>query len=432
MRWTLCGRRNASLSNDVIAGTQPSTIHERARRRAFEIGDFLVDVLPILGKPECEYSWTPSRGLVGDSGVALTFLALLEGSGNSRFEAAMHDALRGASQLDDRPGVGLFDGVSGLRAVAGLASRIEPRYRRLVTQCDDFVDAALPVDPQLPESFSTYDLISGWAGIRLARAACGSRPADRVTSLLTWLCEDRRRWCLPHPVRTNNPPSNDLGMAHGISGVLSALALTAEDPGPFASALAATAYELLGCERSAGDAVTWPPTMQERDEGRYRSAWCYGAPGCIAAIAQVARAIGDVALEAAACERMSRLAQQPSSTWLIAGQGICHGLAGVALAFASVASASGLPQLWEAVDRTIGDLLDADALAGGRCSWVSRDGERFDEVNELDGVAGLALVLLTLTGACDASWMRLHGLAPIVPRPESGADIPWASAPSHV
>jgi hypothetical protein len=185
-------------------------------------------------------------------------------------------------------------------------------------------------------------------------------------------------------------------MAHGIAGVLATLAITLTELGPFRDSVAFLARRLL---RASHDGVGWPPTLQCATGGTFRSSWCYGGAGTTIALYQIALRTADVELEAESLAALARLAKQRTSDWQIDGQGICHGRAGVALVFGSAAR-SGVPVFAEAADRVVLELVQAHS-SDGRC------------IDELNGSAGVALTLLTLAGACDDSWMRLHGLDPI-------------------
>jgi lantibiotic modifying enzyme len=110
---------------------------------------------------------------------------------------------------------------------------------------------------------------------------------------------------------------------------------------------------------------------------------------------------------------MRRLALQAPESWSVDDEALCHGLMGNALCFACIACAAGSTELWRvALDlaETTMDRLDAN---GGKC-WAQDFPEgRYDAVGLLDGVSGIALALLTLSGDADSSWMRLFGLRPL-------------------
>jgi hypothetical protein len=380
----------------------------RARFRARALA-FAVEVSERLLRESRPAS---TRGLNGSAGFALLFAALSEMPELERFLAAMHASLRMGTTACDAA-IGLFGGVSGLRASAALAQRIEPRYAKLVAQCDAYVDSQLPPHPTASSSFHDYDLISGWSGIRLARAVRGPIAADRLVDFILWTLEDAERWRCPHPLRPNDAAVNDLGIAHGVAGMLSALALTLDRLEGRAATVADRAMRDL-CDRAlrAGDLIVWPAAMSSDDCG-CRSAWCYGTAGVGAAIYSAARALGDGASADFALDALQRLAARPYAEWAIEGEAVCHGLMGNALCFASVASAAGSERLWNAAYDVAGAALDGLEATGGIC-WARQfpDG-RYDAVELLDGVSGVALAALTLAGDADASWMRLFGLAPL-------------------
>jgi hypothetical protein len=155
----------------------------RAREHALAIGERML----------CEAN-DEVRGLMGSAGDALLYWALTLATGQARYEQALHATLKRAAQGSVDPNIGLFGGVSGVRAVAALAMQIEPRYRGLVAHCDAFVESTLPQQPQQPQSYAVFDVMQGWAGARLARCVDAPAPSDRLTKLLGWLLEDHTRW----------------------------------------------------------------------------------------------------------------------------------------------------------------------------------------------------------------------------------------------
>jgi hypothetical protein len=328
----------------------------------------------------------------------------------------MHRSLREATLANDGPDLGLFTGISGLRAAAALAARYEPRYARVVAQCDAFVDSELPTQPATPSTYEVFDLISGWSGARLARGVLGCVENDRLVDLIVWLLEDPERWRRPHPLRSNDPAENDLGLAHGVSGMLVALSLTVERfAGPIAAAAAGAMRDLRTLGVDLGTHITWPPAAWGAcppPGERYLSAWCYGAAGVTAALHTTAEALGDEETMAFALDAMRRLGAQPIESWLLENEALCHGLAGNALCFASVAAATSDPELSDAALRVATAAMDRLDESSGKC-WARGDSGRCDAVEFLNGVCGIGLTLLTMAGDADAMWMHLLGLRPI-------------------
>ncbi|MBV8196875.1 MAG: hypothetical protein JO263_01960 [Candidatus Eremiobacteraeota bacterium] len=354
------------------------------------------------------------RGLNGVAGFALLHCALGDLTGDERFTAAMHAGIRRAALLDGRPPIGLFGGISGLRAAAALAARDEPRYSKLLAQCDAYVDSLLPQHPSKPQTFDDYDLISGWSGARLARGVCGACESDALVDLIVWTLGDLERWRCTHPLRSGEPPLNDLGIAHGLAGVLAALTLTVEPLDGSAGAAARYALnELRGARVELDDCTVWPPALPAQRTPAHRSAWCYGAAGVAAVLHHAAKVLADHETARMAARAVRELAAQPMESWMLEGEALCHGLMGNALCFAAVASATHDPQLCAAAMRVAELVLDRLDENDGRC-WA-RDGSMsyYDAVELLDGVSGIALALLTLTGDADSAWMRCFGLPPI-------------------
>jgi lantibiotic biosynthesis protein len=391
----------------VRVAVAAANAHFRTRARAFalEVGDRLLrERAGVDG----------SRGLNGLAGFTLLYAALSDLTGSQRFTAAVHGSLRETARADGRPQIGLFGGISGLRAAAALAMRNEPRYSKLVAQCDAYVEAQLPQHAARAETYATYDLIAGWSGARLARGVSGPVATDRLVEFIVWTLDDRNRWRCRHPLRPTDAPVNDLGVAHGVGGMLAALSLTLDIFDEATAAVAARALREL-CDARVWDAdrVVWPPAVPGSHEGSFRSAWCYGSAGVLAVIHATAQALHDRETGAFAQEAMRRLATQPPESWWLDGEALCHGLVGNALCFGCVASATDSTDLWSIAL----DLADAamDRLdANGGKSWAADFPEgRYDAVGLLDGVCGIALALLTLGGDADSSWMRLFGLRPL-------------------
>jgi lantibiotic modifying enzyme len=283
----------------------------------------------------------------------------------------------------------------------------------LVDRCDAFVDARLPAEPVAPQTFSDFDTISGWSGVRLARCVDGPREPDRASDLLAWVIASESRWRCPHPL--TGAIENDLGLAHGLAGMLAALALTLESPDDSTrESMHERAWFLARRGIEVRGVLAWPPTVQADRRERYRGAWCYGAPGVLAALYQTALFLRDVNLEVLVLGQFIRAAELSSYDLMLDCDAICHGTSGAALIFASAAAASGLAALGAAAERFVTELLDRLERSGGRCMVPSDEsGAEHASYGLLTGVAGAILTLLTLTGDAGASWMRAHAIQPI-------------------
>jgi lantibiotic modifying enzyme len=384
-----------------------ASLRDRARAMASRLGERLL--------VESRADEFETRGLVGAPGRALAFMALARSAGDPRYrEASVIEMLR-AARSDDVPTIGLFVGISGLRAVAALSGAEEPAYQRLVEQCDAYVEAALPATGRFAvDGIYDYDVIGGWSGARLARCVTGPRSVDRLTTLLAWLIARDERWCCVHPIRVEDPPENDLGVSHGIAGVLAAIALTTTDiDESLRESLAEQAWRVASRVVRRGARMDWPDTLQAAEGSFTRSAWCYGAAGIAAALYWVSRRTSDGRLERFAIEALEAHAALDPSDWEISDHAVCHGTLGVALVFASTGFATGSAKLLEAASDAIAYALDGLERDNAACFAFGPDGARSDLSEELTGAVGIILALLTFTGDADARWLRLHALEPL-------------------
>ncbi len=385
--------------------TRPSTV-ARARRMALRLGERLV-------REAAEIPFD-ARGLGGASGRALAFDALAMATGDSRYEAAARDQLRAAAAANDVPHLGLFTGISGLRGVAALLALREQRYLRLAAQCDAFIDARLPTTHSVRVlGTDDFDLIAGWSGIRLARCATAPMPRDRLVDLLAWTMRDDARWCRIHPLRSEGPPENDLGLAHGIAGVLASVALTTTPlDRELRGLLSRQARALIDCAVRHDGRVGWPAARQAPHGSVVRSAWCYGAPGVAAALYWTGMHLRDETIRRVAIETLEGEAKATAATWLATDHALCHGTLGNALVFLSVGTHAENDVLVEGAEVAVAGALDGLERDDAACWGLGPDMRRQDLSGELDGAAGIALALLTIVGDYPSAWLRLHALQP--------------------
>jgi hypothetical protein len=223
----------------------------------------------------------------------------------------------------------------------------------------------------------------------------------------------------------------DLGVAHGVAG---AIALLGSICG--AGIEQATARPLLE------GAVSWLwahslPTEAGRtfplwtapgiEPSPARCAWCYGDPGIAAALLTAARGVGDVGWEQAAVALACRAAGRPASETGVADACFCHGAAGLAHLYNRMYQATGEPQLRRAalywLERTLGFYRLARDTGG---SWVEgssdsapRERWTWSGVEMVDGVVGVALVLLAAATSVEPTWDRMFLVS--APEPDSSA-----------
>lgn len=294
-------------------------------------------------------------------------------------------------------------------------------------------DSNLPIDEALHDYLGMspwtgdYDLIGGLTGYgvyalerlptSIARenlARIVARLSEKAVSDADGLAWRRTIDLMPSERHALHPHGYfDLGVAHGVPGVVAVLA----------GALAAgveTARPLF--ERS----LAWlmkkhDPSNAESafasglDAHPARSAWCYGDPGIAGALFAATRAVGDARGAAQALAIARHATTRPFERTGCVDAGLCHGAAGLALIY---------NRLWQATDedvfadaarlwyvRTL-DMRRADRGVAGIQSYRTRtigDLERgwFDDASFLTGAGGVGLALLAGISTIEPAWDRL-------------------------
>ncbi len=371
----------------------------------------------------------------GEAGLAV-FFSYLDAArpgegyadlGDARLERAI-DQLASSLQR-----TGLYEGfVSIAWAVEHLRDRRDPE------DPNEEIDQILFKLLAAPPWHVGYDLTSGLAGIgayALERwpgdlaAACLGRMCERLEEIavpqetgLAWLTP---AWRLPSWQKEIFPEGMfDLGVAHGLPGVLpvlaQALALGAAPESARALLHGAVAYllsrKLPAEESSSVFPSSWGPGVAPRVA---RTAWCYGDPGIAATLWITARAAGEPAWEAEALSLARTAARRPPEVCGVRDAGLCHGAAGLGHLFNRLYQATGEPELLAAARAWLAralDLWEPGKGVGGFVAWgadaADEPGWR-DDPTLLTGAAGVALALLAAVSSVEPAWDRFLLLSPI-------------------
>lgn len=317
--------------------------------------------------------------------------------------------------------------------------------------CEDEDDPNEEIDRALFEKLATtpwlegYDLTSGLAGLgayALERwpsptaAACLERICQRLEELavpqedgLAW---QTAPWHMRPDQREAYPNGMfNLGVAHGVPGLLPVLAQTAA-----VGAVPETAQRLLreglawffSRQLPAGGEVVfpyaWGPGVEPQPA---RAGWCYGDPGIAAALWVTARAAGDSGLEAEALRIARTAARRPPETGGILDAGLCHGAAGLGHLFNRLYQATGDPELLAAarawMERALSFWKPGHGV-GGFVAWGPDSAGELgwqDDPTLLTGAAGVALCLLAAVTPVEAAWDRFLLISPAVRSAEGAA-----------
>ncbi|MEO3862896.1 lanthionine synthetase C family protein [Acrocarpospora sp. B8E8] len=277
--------------------------------------------------------------------------------------------------------------------------------------------ATVRMDARTRPTSAEYDLVRGLTG--LGAYALNHGRHDLVRDVLTYLVRltepvnvadaaglDVPGWWTNDPHAASNQGGYaSLGMAHGIGGPLALLALALRQ-GIMVDGHAAAIQRIcqwLGSWRQDGSHGPWWPervclsehrTRRPAQSGPARPSWCYGTPGLARAQQLAALATGDGARQDLAEDALARCVSDPVQLGRLAGLGLCHGWSGtLATAWCAAADADSsrladlLPQLTDAVIRIAASTRPAPP-------------------GLIDGRAGVALILHSLTHADSTRWMR--------------------------
>ncbi|MFG1679245.1 lanthionine synthetase C family protein [Nonomuraea sp. NPDC049269] len=357
----------------------------------------------------------------GHTGVALLFGVL-----GDRERAYAH--LARAASLPDPPGSGgLWTGLPALAMATCLTAAAPGDYATLLGQLDTFVAGVVrrrlrafrqELTRRRPRGFHHYDIPYGLTGLGRYLLLRGEH--DLVADVLASLVELTRPIAvggdeLPGWWVEGGPTLRDvdgyelghgnLGVAHGITGPLSLLAIAMEQgvrvPGQDA-AMERIVEWLLDRRLEDGHGPFWPATVtlpeqlgiRPRSDTAFRASWCYGTPGIARALQLAGRALGRSSWEEAAVGAMRAMRDRPVADWGVSGASLCHGWAGILRTSWRIAEDSGDSAVRSIVGTAATRLLalyDAGSPFGFR--YPLGHGVEIDVAGAIEGAAGIGLAL---------------------------------------
>jgi lantibiotic modifying enzyme len=324
-------------------------------------------------------------------------------------------------------------GATGLSLAVWQLSRGGTRYRRLQADLDAVLvpgvhalaDRVAAVRQGIANA--DYDVVSGVSGMvaGLLPRRCEaevSRALDSCIDALVALAEPAEppRWLTPPGLTADrgmlgiHPRGHlNLGMAHGVPGIIAALAM-AHRCGMrrkgMEAALARLAAWVNSCRVDDEWGPNWPSAVSAPPAvpatRPCRGAWCYGAPGIASALWIASEILSDGELADLAIEAILAVHRRPANARNIDSPTVCHGIAGLLQVTRRLANSSGDPQLLRAADSVLEAVLDAeelDSIMGYRN--LEPGGWPVDHPGLLDGSVGVLLALLDVTA--DTRWDRL-------------------------
>lgn len=296
-------------------------------------------------------------------------------------------------------------------------------------------DPLAGVDPAIydlvedPGWAGPFDLVSGLVGFgvyaleRLPRPSA-SRCVARIVDALSKRAEPRGRglaWRTRSehlsPLQQERNPEGwyDLGVAHGVPGIVAFLAqaCAAGVEEKAARELLDGAVEWVLEERAAStDGLPfWIPLDGDRHPAR--NAWCYGDPGVAAVLLLAGRCVGQRSWEATARDIALEAAARPLERAGVVDASLCHGAAGLAHLYNRVFQRTGDGDLGRAAREWFERALSMRSPGIGHGGYLTAlkagDGSLTYEADPslLSGAAGIAMALGAAVSAVEPGWDRL-------------------------
>jgi class I lanthipeptide synthase len=289
----------------------------------------------------------------------------------------------------------------------------------------DIDEALTRLLQRYPED-APYDLIDGLTGLGVYALARWPRPgaAQCVLGVVEQLARRARPdrdgvfWWTPPSWRGPRgewyrPGGVDLGVAHGVAGVIPFLArvhrlgLAQQTVRPL---LDGAVRWLLAHMVDTASGPTVPYFVADGAEpGPARSGWCYGDPGVAAALLLAARDAGEPAWAAAATGLAVRAAARPPGQTGVVDAGLCHGSAGLAHLFNRMYQMTAEPALADAARFWVERTLElCSAMAPGRgITLTEAPRPAWKGPGLLEGAAGVALAMEAAGTTVEPFWDQM-------------------------
>ena len=364
----------------------------------------------------------------GRAGYALLFgFKDRAGAGGASEPAAwecLNDAIDAIARVDMGPS--LFMGFTG---VAWATDVLDEVLFHTQSDANEAIDDAV-LEVLRADAAGDYDLISGAVGLgvyalqRLPRADARAA-VETVVRLLDERAvrdDDGIAWFTPSDAL---PPGSrsvyrdgyfNLGVAHGLAGVVSFLAgvVSALPDTPKAAQLLEGAVAwLLAREQKDADGAAFPAVVTPAGESeRSRTAWCYGDAGAAAALALAGTALDSAVLLEDARRIASAVARRPPEACGVRDACLCHGAAGLGHMLNRLAQELGDEELADAARAWFGRALDmrvpGTGVGGFRTYRTGQDvaARWLDHPGFLAGAAGVGLALLAAMTDVSPAWDR--------------------------
>lgn len=390
-------------------------------------------------------AWTPGSLGFGNTSLSLSLFESARALGHEELLRHAHTMLQNDVRSFDgaRPDIGLFGGMAGV-LVAAHSLADGQHYAGLLTDLENFIcgraSDACEFLVKKPEPIAPleFDMMGGIAGTAIALTLRAQNSVSRsalrtIVNALETLCSAE-----PYFMRFATLPRDwpdqglaarfpegylNLGVAHGLPGVLGAISLAARHGVATETTnqtIGTIAEFLFSVALHDEYGINWPAaigtgTTTERKEEQKptRAAWCYGSPGVCCALYQAGRAIGDKNLSDRAKEGLEAVFRRPRERLSLYSPTLCHGKAGLALMAAGIAAETGSEFLEEQVFVLINEILesrDDETILGVQDQ--ESPGVWIDNPGFLEGAVGVLATLACILSERQPPWLRILLQAP--------------------
>jgi hypothetical protein len=378
---------------------RPPLLPPAERERALDVAErVLAASLAVFanegGAPE-------SAGRYGGAVLVAEALARADRGTEAQVRAVLREALVFAP---DR--LSLAGGAAGLLVVL---SALDPARTSLTAVRSKLQDALAVSLRDLPAAgvrdSQTFDLFAGAAGRALAFAHATDEPVAEFAPFAHALADAVER-ALASP--DADTAAVNLGVSHGIAGILAALNFALPRDGELARRYVDL---LLRCSHAVSGAHRWGAVWRPAERPSARRAWCYQTAGVAAVLADRARIDGDDALRALAANALAAVLDDPEPEEALWDAALCHGRSGVASIAWSFSGDERLQSHAERLARDVLDEFDASISVGYRTAAAyGRPPE--ERPGFIDAALGIAQFLIDAATAQERRWLPLFGLRP--------------------
>ena len=401
--------------------------------------------------------WNSTSLSEGYTGHLLFFAAMQEEE--SKYEQIVHQcvlAIKGELETKGLSNLSMFTGATGIAFSLQQASDNGKKYQKMIETLHDFIFKGIESTYMKPLSHNInmkrssdptlYDVVSGLSGVGGYFLENLSDPqfekgSYQIANLLVDFCNTKipiggcnvPGWHLTpdtiygHALFKSGNGSFNLGLAHGITGVLSFLSIAylkgVQVEGQ-KEAIQKVSSWIREWSINYEKTIQWPYHISwEEETGLHpplgessREGWCYGVPGIARVLFLAGKALSDHDLKEFSIKAFLQLFNRSSKEWGLQNSALCHGLSGILLTSKLMSKEEGGQELNQKIQDMEKELLSSynpNLLFG----FDDQEQDRIFEYDKLahpgflEGVTGILLPLLPITETTNKWYLPLmiHG-----------------------